>query len=322
QRREIASDLLTPVETTIPIREKLAIIQAESLDFNVLGLEIGGQEVTPFLNRLRERSLFYRIAAARDTGSADADFIMLAGVMPSPHINTYNIRSYPYRNTLPQFLKQFGYNTALFHGNTGNFYSRRGAFEKMGFSEVHFLEEMLADSVPPCPWGIEDRQVLEYSSQLLREASGPTCHFVITMSTHTPYRLLRSVESEVVPHPKTMADDYFNNMRYLDSRFRDYIGSLGAATVVIYSDHPADAELSPEFVPDCESQRGHVPCWIFDTEADLGALQRTRDQRMATDGGLTLLDVSSFLRGHIAAGNGPSPLPVLDRGGCELASDR
>ncbi len=321
EQRQVVCDALTPLETTIPIREKLAIIQAESLDFNALGLEIGGQEVTPFLNRLRQRSLFYRISAARDTGSADADFIMLNGVLPSPHINTYNIRGYPYRNTLPQFLNSLGYRTAAFHGNTGNFYSRRNAFEKMGFAEIHFLEEMLGDGLPACAWGIEDRQVLDYSARLLRDSSGPTCHFVITMSTHTPYKLLRNVESEIVPHPKTMADDYYNNMRYLDNRLREYIASLGSATVVIYSDHPADSELAPDFVPDCQCRKGHVPCFIFDSDADLGAMQRTREQRMAIDGNLTLLDVSSFLRAQLTASHGAAHFAVPNRSDCQLASD-
>ena len=142
RQREIVLDRLTPIESPITIHRRLIIIQAESLDFNVLGYKVNGQPVTPFLNRLREQSLFYRIAAARYIGSADADFVMLSGVMPSTRIITYNIPNYPYENTLPQFLSHYGYRTAAFHGNTGNFYNRRNAFKKMKFSEIHFREEM------------------------------------------------------------------------------------------------------------------------------------------------------------------------------------
>ena len=53
RRRETKSDRLTPLETTIPIHDRLVIIQAESLDYNVLGQEVHGQEVTPLLNSLR-----------------------------------------------------------------------------------------------------------------------------------------------------------------------------------------------------------------------------------------------------------------------------
>jgi glucan phosphoethanolaminetransferase (alkaline phosphatase superfamily) len=322
RQRQITSDALTPIETAIPIRRQLVIIQAESLDFKVLGHESGGQEVTPFLNRLRERSLFYRIAAARYIGSADADFVMLNGVMPSTHIITYNIPNYPYRNTLPQFLAQFGYRTAVFHGNTGNFYNRRAAFEKMGFAEVHFEEEMIEEGLPQIAWGIEDKQVLDYSARLLRQSTGPVCHFIITLTTHTPYTLLNGVEREIVANPQTMAHHYLNNMRYLDSRLRDYIASLGSATVLIYSDHPADPAVSPGFIPDCQGRRECVPCLIFDTESDLGALQRSREQGISNDGRLTLLDISSFLRAQVAAGNGQPHLAVHGSGGWQLTSDK
>ena len=322
RQRQITSDALTPIETSIPIRRQLVIVQAESLDFNILGHEANGQEVTPFLNHLRERSLFYRIAAARYIGSADADFVMLNGVMPSTHIITYNIPNYPYRNTLPQFLSQCGYRTTVFHGNTGNFYNRRVAFERMGFAKIYFEEEMLERGLPQIAWGIEDKQVLDYSARLLRETTDPVCHFVITMTTHTPYMLLNGVEREIVATPQTMAHHYLNNMRYLDNSLRDYIGSLGSATVMIYSDHPADPAVAPGFIPDCQARRECVPCLIFDTESDLGPLQRSRDQAIAIDGSLTLLDISSFLRAQVAAGNGQSHLAVQGSGGWQLTGEK
>jgi hypothetical protein len=315
-QRRITSDMLSPVEASIPIRRQLVIIQAESLDFNVLGDRRDGQEVTPFLNRIRERSMFFRIAAARYIGSADADFVMLNGVMPSPHIITYNIPGYLYHNTLPQFLAQFGYRTSVFHGNTGNFYNHRAAFEKMGFAEIHFEEEMVErEQLPQIAWGIEDKQVLDYSARLLHQATGNVCHFIITLTTHTPYTFLGNREREIYSSPQSIAQHYLNNMRYLDNRLRDYIGSLASATVVIYSDHPADQAVAPEFTPDCRGGCEFVPCLIYDTHSDLAAIQRTRDQPLADDGSLTLLDICTYLRNQIAASNGHTPLAVSESGG-------
>lgn len=302
RQREIVHDRLTGIETPISIRRQLVIIQAESLDFNVLGYEVDGQPVTPFLNCLRDRSLFFRIAAARYIGSADADFVMLSGVMPSTRIITYNIPNYPYENTLPQFLAQHGYRTAAFHGNTGNFYNRRNAFKKMNFSEIHFWEELASkDGLPSRSWGVDDRDLLEFSARRLQEMTGPICHFLITLTTHTPYTLIPTTEREVFAKPQSMAQDYLNNMRYLDNLLRDYIGSLKSATVVIYSDHSADPAVGPEFKPHWEGQQEFVPCFIYNTDEDLGSQQRTRAGSIATDGTLTLLDITTFLRGQIAA---------------------
>lgn len=305
RQREIVLDRLTPIETSVSIHRRLIIIQAESLDFNVLGYEANGQQVTPFLNRLREQSLFYRIAAARYIGSADADFVMLNGVMPSTRIITYNIPNYPYDNTLPQFLSHYGYRTAAFHGNTGNFYNRRNAFKQMNFSEIHFMEEMTSrDSLPSRTWGIDDRDVLEFSARRLEATVDPVCHFIITLTTHTPYTLIPTTEREIFAKPQSMAQDYLNNMRYLDNLLRDYIGSLKTATVVIYSDHSADPAVAPEFKPHWDGQNEFVPCFIYNTDEDLGSQRRTRGQPIASDGTLTLLDITTFLRGLVAAGHG------------------
>jgi hypothetical protein len=305
RQREIVHDRLTPVEVPVSIHRRLIIIQAESLDFNVLGYEANGQEVTPFLNRLREQSLFYRVAAARYIGSADADFVMLSGVMPSTRIITYNIPNYPYENTLPQLLARYGYRTAAFHGNTGNFYNRRNAFEKMDFSEIHFREELVSrDGLPSRSWGVDDRDLLEFSTRRLQDTPDPVCHFIITLATHTPYTLIPATEREIFAKPQSMAQDYLNNMRYLDNLLRDYLGALKSATVVIYSDHSADPAMAPEFKPHWDGLQEFVPCFIYDTDEDLGAQQRTRGQAIASDGTLSLLDITTFLRGQIAASNG------------------
>ncbi len=304
RQRQIVSDQLTPLETAIPVRRQLIIIQAESLDFNVIGYQANGCEVTPFLNRLWDKSLRYRIAAARYIGSADADFVMLNGVMPSMHIVTYNIPNYPYSDTLPQFLSQHGYETSIYHGNTGNFYNRRSAFERMGFSNICFEEEMVLEQhLPQISWGIEDRHVLQLSRDALSRSIGPTCHVIITLSTHTPYTLVSGEgrNRDIYPKPQSMAQNYLNSMRYLDNELRNYVDSLEASTVVIFSDHPADLAVSPEFKPDYQGSREFVPCLIYDTEFDLGGMQRTR-HGLADDGQLTLLDISTYLRTQIANG--------------------
>ncbi len=311
QRQDVHDDL-TPIEAAIPIRDRLVIVQAESFDYNVLGCEVNGEEVTPFLNRLRQQSLFYRIAAARYLGSADADFVMLSGVMPSLHMITYNIPNYPYENTLPQFMARHGYRTSVFHGNTGNFYNRRSAFERMGFDDIHFSEEMMRqEGLSETSWGIDDRAVLRLSAQKLQQAAGRVCHFVITLTTHTPYTYTTAKDRELYANPQSMAQNFLNNMRYMDRLLEEYVGSLGPATVVIYSDHPADPAVAPEFKTCAEGVEEFVPCFIYDTEIDLGALQKTRATRTARDGSLSLLDISSYLRAQVAgrstANNGTPP---------------
>ena len=304
-QRQIVHDRLTPRETPIPIRDRIVIIQAESLDFNALGLTANGREVTPFLNRLRESSLFYRLAGARFVGSADVDFTLLAGVMPSTRIINYKIPNYPYDDALPALLAQYGFQTDLYHGNAGRFYDRRLAFGRMGFHKLLFQEELVREpGVVADRWGIDDRQVLRLSSEHLAAAPGRICHVIITMTTHTPYTYLSSDDCEIYPQPRSMGQHFVNNMRFLDHRLREYVESLASpTTVMIYGDHAADPALigSADFSPHWPGGREFIPCFIYDTQSELGQLQRTREGGVALDGSLTLLDISSYLRAQVAA---------------------
>jgi phosphoglycerol transferase MdoB-like AlkP superfamily enzyme len=300
--RAVHYDRLTPLEADIPIHPRLVIVQAESFDYNILDHQVDGKLVTPFLHHLREISMFYRVRAMHTNGSADADFAALNGVRGSDHENTYVIAGYPYSNTTPQVLARCGFATYSFHGNSGEFYGRRAAFQQMGLAGIYFQEELQKDfGMAADSWGVRDKDVLTLSAQQLRTAKSPTCHFIITLTTHTPYTYLPN-EREIFPHPRTTAQHYINNMRYLDNCLRDYITSLGSgATVMIYADHPTE-EGDGDFTPDRSLTGQFIPCFIYDTDPgqDLSKLQKTRNDLAATDGTWNLVDVINYLRGQVA----------------------
>jgi phosphoglycerol transferase MdoB-like AlkP superfamily enzyme len=298
QHRRRSSDLV-PIEANIPIHDRLVIIQVESLDYNILGYRANGIEVTPFLNSLREQSMLYKVRAFHPTGSADADFTMLTGGPPATHVLNYNLPNFPYDDTLPQILGKNGFKTYAFHGNTGQFYNRRSAFEKMGFTEFSFREELEPRGAFEIDrLGLQDRGVLDYSSLTFRQEKGPVCHFVITLTSHTPYVFLKANDREVVPHPSDAVDRYFNHMRYVDNCLRDYFTSLGKhVTVVLYSDHPTE-EGKDDFQPARVGPVQYVPVFVYDSDRNLGDLQRTRASR-AMDGSLNIVDFVSYLRSQI-----------------------
>jgi hypothetical protein len=234
-------------------------------------------------------------------GSADADFAALNGVAGSTRANTYNIEHYPYSNTTPQLLASCGYDVFSFHGNSGDFYQRRDAYEKMGFTDIYFrreLEERFA--LPTERWGIQDEEVLRLSAHELRQATDPTCHFVITYTTHTPYTQLPRDGNELYPNPQNTAERYLNSMRYFDNCLRDYVTALGSGTTLfLYSDHPT--EEFDGYVSDRDTSRGmeFIPCLIYDSDQNLSKLQKTRDDRRSKDGSLNLVDVVNYLRNQV-----------------------
>jgi hypothetical protein len=124
---------------------------------------------------------------------------------------------------------------------------------------------------------------------------------------------------DIFPQPKTKAENYINNMRYIDRTLRDYLASLRNATVLIYADHTADVTID-SFKPDRVGAREFIPVFIYDTETDLAKLQKTRGEPIQTDGTLNLLDISNYLRAEIKANAEASQksqaaieAPALDR---------
>ncbi len=316
--RKIAYDRLTPLEADIPIHKRLVILQAESFDYNILGHRVERVPVTPFLNQLRDMSMFYRVRAIHHTGSSDADFVTLNGVSGSRHENTYAIPGYPYNNTTPQLLARCGFSTSSFHGNGGEFYRRRPAFEKMGFANIYFREELEGRyGMKVDRWGVRDNDVLLFSALKLRESISPTCHFVITQTTHTPYTMLAPSELEIFKQPRTTVQNYINNMRYLDNCLRDYVASLGqGVTVMIYADHPTEqGNTEGDFAPDRIDGREYIPCFIYDSDRDLSKVQKTRNQPIARDGSLNLVDMINYLRAQVTRAYGPSEVPPGDEVG-------
>jgi hypothetical protein len=299
ERAKIRSDQLTPGEAAIPIHDRLVIIQAETLDYNVLGHTVDGKEVTPFLNRLRDSSLFYRARTYHVIGSADADFTMLMGGPPAMNVLNYSLPNFPYADSLPHFLKQRGFKSVAIHGNRGTFYSRRSAFEKMGFSEIFFREELEPlGTFSSDALGLRDADVLTFSALKLRESTAPTCHFIITLTSHTPYRFLQPDSMSLIPHPRDAVDRYFNHIHYLDTCLRNYVASLGkGVTVVIYGDHPTEVARG-DFSPSRNATGEYVPVFIYDTDRNLADLQKTHAE-FAESGKLKLIDISSYLRNQI-----------------------
>ncbi len=305
ERRDFKSDQLSPLEIPLQIEPRLVIIQAESLDQSVIGYRVGGkdgQEVTPFLNRLRGEAMYFRVRVFKYQGSCDSDFTMLEGVAAAPRVNPYSMPNYPFENSLPKILKQHGFHPIAFHGYHADFYKRGAAFFKLGFERSLFQETLEHDfGLPATNFGIMDQQVFRLSSQLLRESQEPTCHFIITLTSHAPYKFVTPTEDYPYPQPANDAENYFNHMRYLDDCLREYVMSLPKhTTVVIYGDH-CTAVRADDFKPDRDGNLEYVPCFIYDTDRDLAEEQRTRNEPIATNGTLNLLDISNYLRGRITA---------------------
>jgi phosphoglycerol transferase MdoB-like AlkP superfamily enzyme len=178
----------------------------------------------------------------------------------------------------------------------------------MGFAGLNFEEELVREfKFKPDELGIRDADVFKVSQDRLRLAGSKTCHFVITLTSHTPFYLVPPAEREIYPEESGVAEGYFNSMRYLDTRLRQYLEGLpDGTTVVIYGDHSSGIETD-DYRSDRQGAFDFVPGYIYRKGVDLAAGQQTRDKPLARDGELTVADVMNFVRHQVQPENTRSP---------------
>jgi hypothetical protein len=298
-QRALATDRLSAIEAPVALTGDVVVLQVESLDWRILNHRVDGRAVTPFLNRLAEEAMLFKITAFHANGSGDADFVMLNAVPPSPSLMTYRIVNYPYQNTLPQAAARAGYTSVAFHGNSGRFFERKRTFARMGFARTLFLEDMRDElRAPTSLWGIRDDRVLELSRAMIAGhlPAERQLHYVITLTSHQPFIYLEPECQTFSPGKGDIQSRYFNNMHFVDRQIESYIGGLPAGTlVIILGDHRAMVEYALEAGVRADPAE-RVPLFIHRVGERLAGRQKSRGQPAALSGELTQVDAAAYLQ--------------------------
>lgn len=278
----------------------VVILQLESLDWNILNFSVNGTPVTPFLNGLAAEGQLFKVAAYHDQGSADMDYAVLSGGIPSKRILSYNIEGLTYPDSLPRFMSQQGFKTRAFHGATGSFFNRRSNFGQMGWDEICFREELDGEGVVGSYWGIRDKEVFRVSAEKLQQASAREFHFIITLDSHGPFDLIGDEEKNLFPNSTDWQENYFNSMAALDQHLHDYVQALPPDTLVmLYGDHTSGVNHG-DFTPARDGTTEYVPCIIHKRTTGNSQKPSSIDStKLPTD--LSILDIIHRVRQKVVS---------------------
>lgn len=236
--------------------KNLVVIQIESFQDFVIGLEYNGQEVTPFLNDLLEDNTVHFDNYFQQVGSgntSDAEFAANNSILGTTDYFTYNIYQNNYFRGLPWLLKDKGYETAVFHAYEGrDFWNRENAYPAMGFDT--FYGGLIGNELSPggtyqmtewMGWGLTDTEFYPQSMKFIKDLKEPFYSFIITLSNHHPYIMLDHYNFiEIADEEKgTMVGDYLNSAAYTDyalSQLFDLFKKEGLyenTVFALYGDH-------------------------------------------------------------------------------------
>ncbi|MFV0275467.1 MAG: LTA synthase family protein [Bacilli bacterium] len=244
--------------------KNVIIIHAESMQSFAMELEFEGKQVTPTLNNLKEKSLYFNnfYAQVATGNSSDSEFTFSTGFLP---VNTFTVfRDYPNREyiTLQKEFKKLGYRTYSMHANDASFWNRNIMYKSLGYDKFYSKKDFEIDEVSG--FGLTDksffRQSIEKIKQIDANSEDPYLVTEIMLTNHTPFTDLETYGEFPTTLTHTFKDgskytntymegskmsNYLKSLHYADEQLGMFIESLDLeglledTVIVLYGDHDA-----------------------------------------------------------------------------------
>jgi len=252
----IAEEQSVPVEArthALAQGDNLLVIQIESLQGWVIGAEVDGQEITPFLNDLRRRGLYFpSIADVTAQGmTSDAEYATLNSAYPLAQGAISFLRADNDFATLAHALAEVGYSTFSAHPHKRGFWNRAVLHPRYGFARSLFARELGPGR--KIAWGLADEPFFERALPEIAALPEPFFAFLVTLSVHHPYEYpLERRRLALGKLEDTPLGNYLHGMHEMDGAVRQLFATLterGLADhtlVALYGDHDARLGAVPE----------------------------------------------------------------------------
>ena len=223
----------------------LLILQVEAMQKWVIGAHDKGQEITPFLNALRDRSWFFDHVydETGDSSTSDCEYMVLNSQFPIPQGSVAFRRDENHFVTFLHAFKDAGYTTFAGHAYAAGMWNRAVLYPKYGYDQTAFKDE-LGDG-PKLGWGIGDKLFFERVMPRITHLKQPFVSVLITLTSHGPYQYVPAAERKLNLGTIDSSEfgGYLHSMRYNDEAIAQLFGEFKSAglldntTVVIYGDH-------------------------------------------------------------------------------------
>lgn len=226
-------------------------VQVESFQGWVVGAVVNGQEVTPFINRLRKQSLYFSnvFDQSGQGRSSDGEFITLNSLHALDRGAVSFRRADNRFWALPAVLRAHGYSTLSAHPFERGFWNRAILHPRYGFSQMLFKRELGSGEV--IGWGLADEPFFRKTVQKLPALERPFYALFITLGLHHPFDQFpeRHKVLDVGDAAGTPLGNYLHAMRYFDSSLQFLVEELQRlglwenTVLALYGDHESGVEL-------------------------------------------------------------------------------
>jgi lipoteichoic acid synthase len=176
--------------------------------------------------------------------TADAEFMLENSLFGLPQGAAFTTQSQNTYQAAPAILKQYGYTSAVFHGNYKSFWNRDKMYKALGFDQFFDAEYYNMKEEDTVSYGLMDKPFYRETIPKLETLQQPFYTKLIPVSNHFPYEMDQDLAT-ISKHPTGDAsvDDYFQTARYADEALRElfaYLKKSGLydnSVIIMYGDH-------------------------------------------------------------------------------------
>ena len=235
----------------------LLMLQVESMQSFVIGLEIDGQQITPTLDRWRNSPSVWQSSCIDQTvqgRTSDGEFITQTSLLPlSSGAVAFRYGENRYQ-AIGDIMAAHGYNTLSAVPFEGAFWNRLVTHPEYGYRTNLFADDF--DAGIKVGWGLNDRDFLAQMARRLASTPGPFAAYLITLSNHHPYTAFPDElkELDLGDLEDTSLGNYLHSVHFFDAALAMFLdelqsqGLLEETVVVVWGDHtagfPWDEQLS------------------------------------------------------------------------------
>lgn len=236
-------------------QKNVILIVVESLNSEVIGMQIDGNPVAPTLQSLIEAdgtvSALDVVTQVRTGGSGDGQLIVNTGLLPLPLFST--ALSLGTTNSFFALPESLGRNMNLvIFGDNASSWNERNSFSSYGFEEILCNK----DYQKRFPGRSDDDALLQFAAQNLSRLKQPFFLELLTVSMHVPFQddnipssKLNSVFKNALNLPES-ARSYLTMVNFFDKALGDFINNLKReglfdnTILMVVSDHSQDIASS------------------------------------------------------------------------------
>lgn len=188
--RNINATIHTPATDQVFVPKNVVVIVLESFTKGFTALEDKDKSVTPFLDSIMARSLTFTDAYANALHSNQGVPAIVSGI---PGLMDQSFITTIYANnkiaSIPNLLKQKGYQTAFYHGATNGSMSFDVYAKNAGYDLYFGRKEYNNEADFDGNWGIWDEPFLQRVAQEMNQLKPPFHALVFNINSHPPYDL-------------------------------------------------------------------------------------------------------------------------------------